>query len=148
MSFREKTAWVCLISTIAVYVPYFAHVYRLFDRGELTAGTALSLFIGAVVAQTLLGIASGAAIAIVGSRQAPRDERDAAIGCRSYRNAYLILVSACFSAVVGVVALTLAPASSARRLEPVAIAQVLFLCGVVAEAGRYLTQAVSYRRGV
>ena len=147
MSFREKTAWICLISTVAVYLPYFGHVYRLFARGELYVGTSLVAFIGAVVAQVVLA-AAGAIAVTIGSNRERRDERDAAIDLKAYHFAYVILITACGLAAGGIFARALTHAPSARGLEPVAIAQLLLLCFVVAEAARYLTQAVSYRRGV
>ena len=35
MSFREKSAWACLVTTGVVFVPYFAFIFRLAGRGEL-----------------------------------------------------------------------------------------------------------------
>jgi len=84
MSFREKSAWASLAVMLAVYVPYFVHVFRLFRRGELKGGVLLGQFVGAVVFQVFLLIVVHIVIAIQ-SRHQQADERDRAIEARSYR---------------------------------------------------------------
>jgi magnesium-transporting ATPase (P-type) len=148
MSFREKSAWVCFITTLIVWIPYFAYVVQLFQRGELSAGPIIAAFIGAVVFQTALGIVAFIAIAIR-SRQEPKDERDMAIESKGYKNAYFVLAFACLFAISWIIVYAVAagPESAARLLTPTAMSQMLLFCFVAAEATRYGTQAISYRRG-
>ena len=35
MSFREKSAWACLVTPGVVFVPYFTFIAQLASRGEL-----------------------------------------------------------------------------------------------------------------
>ncbi len=148
MSFREKTAWVGLVSTLLVFVPYFLYVFGLAAKGDLNPGLVAGAFVALVLFSTVLGIASGILVAVT-SKDEPKDERDAAIDARAYRFAYLVLAALCFTAVGAVSVLTLVrPAlPSARVLAPMFIGQVFLLCFVTAESIRYLTQALAYRRG-
>ena len=148
MSFREKSAWVCFITTLIVWIPYFAYVAQLFERGELTAGPIIAAFIGAVIFQTALGIVAFIVIAIR-SREEPKDERDIAIESKAYKNAYVVLAFACIFAISWIIVYVVATGSepAARLLTPTAISQMVLFCFVAAEATRYGTQAISYRRG-
>ena len=148
MSFREKSAWASLAVMLAVYVPYFVHVFRLFRRGELKGGVLLGQFVGAVVFQVFLLIVVHIVIAIQ-SRQQQADERDRAIEARSYKIAYVALISSFFvalpSAISSVFALKPALASSLVGLP--FLSQLLLLCFVTAEAMKYCAQIVCYRWG-
>ena len=142
MSFREKGAWVCLLTTVAVFVPYFAQIFRLFVDGELKTGSVITAFFIASFWQVLLNVIAKIVIA-VRSRQEPRDERDIAIESKSFRHAYWV-----FAFFVWLV-IMVAPVSSiaGHLLTSAFISQMLFLCFVIAEVTRYLTLVVCYRRG-
>jgi hypothetical protein len=148
MSFREKSAWASLAVMLLVFVPYFIRMFRLFRWRELTAGSALGQFIGAVIFQVVLLVIVHIVIALR-SRQESKDERDRAIESKAFRNAYFVLVSSGFVVIPCVIGLEFGidPSSLHRLLAPAFISQLLLLCFVVAEAAKYLTQIVSYRRG-
>jgi hypothetical protein len=148
MSFREKTAWVGLVSTLVVFVPYFIYVFGLASRRELEPGPVTGAFVALVIFSILLGIVSGIVVAVT-SKQEPKDERDAAIESRAYRHAYFVLATLCFTAVglVSVLSLVRPALPDGRLLAPMLIGQVFLLCFVAAESTKYLTQALSYRRG-
>jgi hypothetical protein len=140
MSFREKSAWACLVTTLIVFVPYFTHVFELLAEGRLTTGHAVTFFVLAVAFMVLLNVVAQIGIVIVSGRQ-PKDERDAAIESTSIRYAYFVLAS-----TVGTLIFVAAPLPPLRDF--VALSQALFFCFVLAETVRYLTQVVCYRRGV
>jgi hypothetical protein len=141
MSFREKGAWACLLTTVAVFVPYFAQVFRLFARDELKVSFVITGFFIASIWQVLLHVVAQIVI-VIRSKREPKDERDAIIESKSFRHAYWVF--AFFGwAVIMVPALT----RTGPLLAPAFISQMLFLCFVLAEATRYLTQVVCYRRG-
>ena len=148
MSFREKSAWASLAVMLLVYVPYFIHVFRLLGRGDLKGGVLLGQFIGAVVFQVFLLIIVHIVIAIQ-SRQQQADERDRAIEARSYKIAYVALISSFFvalpSAISSVFALKPALASSLVGLP--FLTQLSLLCFVTAEAIKYCAQIICYRWG-
>jgi hypothetical protein len=142
MSFREKGAWACLLATLAVFVPYFAQVFRLFARGELKTSSVITTFFIASIWQVLLNVVAQIVIA-TRSKQEPKDERDSAIESNSFRYAYWVFAFLLWPVIMVASVSTLA----GHLLTPSFISQMVFLCFVVAEATRYLTQVISYRRG-
>ncbi|HEX7530452.1 MAG TPA: hypothetical protein VF333_04855 [Pyrinomonadaceae bacterium] len=139
MSFREKGAWACLLTTVVVFVPYFAQIFRLFARDELKISLVITGFFIASIWQVLLHVV---AQIVIRSKREPKDERDAIIESKSFRHAYWVF--AFFGwAVIMVPALT----RTGSLLAPAFISQLLFLCFVLAEVTRYSTQVVCYRRG-
>lgn len=148
MSFREKSAWACAATIIAVFVPYFVHVFRLFKQQELTAMSILPAFIAAVVIQVALLVTAHIVFAIR-AKQEPKDERDLAIESKSFHNAYFVCGFFAFFATGWVIMYTIAAgsAAAARVLTPITISQMVLFCFVIAEVTKYLTQAISYRHG-
>ena len=148
LSFHEKSAWISLGVLLVVFVPYFLNVYRLFAHGILSAGAVLGLFVAATVVTIILQIALHLACLLF-SPPENRDERDRAIELQSFRVAYGILAVSLVLWIGTIVlfALPEKPWPNQRWLQPVFLSQVFFLCFVFAEAGKYLIQAVSYRRG-
>lgn len=140
MNFREKSAWVCLLSTLLVFVPYFIHVASLFNQDRAIAPPEIwAVFAVAAVLQALIT----AAIHIVLSRQwqrEPKDERDTAIQSAAYRRAYIVLS-------VGV-ALLLCLTVWGPTLSALALGQWMLLAFVLAEVTNYGFQVLGYRRGV
>jgi hypothetical protein len=134
MSFREKSAWACLVTTLAVFVPYFLYAF--------TAGQGTHLA-GAIAIQAAINIAAQAFIAARSGVEA-RDERDAAIESKSFRNAYLFLAVALVAAIATMI---YAPADPAALNALGFFGQVLLACFIAAESVKYLTQVVCYRRG-
>lgn len=148
MSFREKTAWACLLSTVAVYVPYFTYVFWLAVWGELTIGLGLLAFIGAVVIQVAIQICFGVGIAIW-TKQEPKDERDLAIDNRAVRIGYYVLVTSCFVAnplFYGLVHMV-NPREIATVFTLPILCQLLLFCFVVAEVTRFTVRVICYRKG-
>ena len=148
VSFREKSAWASLAIMLVVFVPYFVGIFRHFARGELTGGYVLGEFLSAAAFQVVLLVVVHVAIAIR-SGQESKDERDIAIESKAFRNAYFVLISSCFVIIPGVIALgfSLDPGSVNRLTAPAFLSQLLLLCFIVAEAAKYLTQVLGYRRG-
>lgn len=136
MSFREKLAWICLVTTILVFVPYFAYVFSLFASGEPKLGAVLQAFVIAVVIQIVLSVVANIVIVAFRSRVEPPDERDRAIDFRSLKISYYVLAVSVFLAIGCVLV-----------YSPLFISQMLLLCFVAAEVTRYSTQAFCYRRG-
>ena len=143
MSFREKGAWICLASTVVVFVPYFWFVLQLSARGELTVAAIMPALVAAIFFQAVINVAASIAVAVF-SGSDPADERDRSIELRSFRNAYLILAVTLVSAIA---VATFSPPSFGALITLVFMSQVLLACFVVAESAKYLTQVVCYRRG-
>jgi hypothetical protein len=134
MSFREKTAWISLVSMGSIYCFYFWSILRHPQfAGAPFAGLLLTT-IALVVVQSTLTIA--AAIFSPKDAQAPRDERERLIELRATRVAYaglaMGIVFACFFGA----------------LNPPIIFKTnsLLLILVTAELLRCATQIIQYRR--
>ena len=99
MSFREKSAWISMLSMLAIYGFYFWSVIHAGPQaGGLHFGGLLETIIALVVVQIVLTVA--AAIFTPKEAKAPRDEREKLIELRAMRVAYSGLATsvalACF----------------------------------------------------
>lgn len=149
MSLREKSAWICLITTVVVFVPYFTYVFRLFGRHDHSVGSYIGAFVAAVFWQIILNAGAQIYITIRGGEQ-PKDERDVAIEAKAYRNAYIALVSLVWT--VPFVSLPVSAATGQLGVpllmgQLLLVSQLVLLSFVLAEVAKYLTQVVGYRRG-
>lgn len=86
MSFREKSAWITLLSIAIIYGVYFGSVVHAGPHAGLHFGTLLATFIALIVAQIVLHV--GIAIAAPKEAKAPPDERDKLIELKATRIAY------------------------------------------------------------
>jgi hypothetical protein len=147
-SFREQSAWISIGVLLVVFIPYFTNVFRLFLSRTLNAGAVVGLFIAATVVTIILQVALHLACAIL-SPPETRDERDRAIELKSFRIAYGVLAVTLFLSI-GAIVIRALPGTAwpnDQWLGPVFLSQVFFFCFVLAETGKYFTQALSYRRG-
>jgi len=135
LSFREKSLWVTLVSTIAIYAYYFVRVLQI---GEGDPGRVAGLFIGVVIVMVTSQIIIHAAMAIHRRPEKP-DERDTRIALVSTRNSYYVLMSGVW------VALTVCAMPPIGRFW---VAHAGLLAVVIAEITRCATQLVLHRRGV
>lgn len=132
MSFREKSAWISLLSTSAIYALYFWSVVR---RGMPGDGGLLGTVIALVVLQTALTIV----VAAFSPKEAkaPRDEREKLIDFKATRFAYYVLAGSVACAVFF------------GGFDPPLIFStnaILFVL-VISEVLRSGCQIVQYRRG-
>jgi uncharacterized membrane protein (DUF485 family) len=137
MSFREKSAWICLITTLAIFVPYFVYVFRLVAQPDFAAGGIAGALVAALVLQTVLIVAAHVAIA-VRARGCRPDERDVAIEARSVQGAYYVLAVLVYGGV-----LPLMMWGSAYSVA--FVSQLLLLSFIAAETTKYLGQVIRYR---
>jgi hypothetical protein len=99
MPFREKSAWISLLSMCGIYGVYFWSVIHSGPQvGGLRFGSLLETIIALVVVQ--VGLTIAAAIVTPKEANAPRDERDKLIELKATRIAYFGLAAgvalACF----------------------------------------------------
>ena len=146
MSFREKSAWACLLTTAGVYIPYFAYMLILYIKGDLRVASVFPAFVGTVVLQTILATALHVVFALQ-SRQEKTDERDLAIESRSIKVSYYVLISSGFLGIALVFTFLSKFPPVRDASAAVLMSQILLLCFVGAEVTGYLVQVVCYRRG-
>ncbi len=135
MSFREKSAWISVLSMAGIYGYYFWSVIRNRPHGHVYFGGLLGTIIALVILQVVLNVA--AAIFSPRDANAPRDERDKLIELRSMRVAYAGLATA------------VAMACFFGAFNPPIIfnTNALLFILVTAEMMRSGCQIIQYRRG-
>jgi hypothetical protein len=136
MSFREKSAWISVISMAAIYGYYFWSVLRAGPQlGSFHFAGLLATVIALIVVQIVLTIA--VAIASPRDAKAPRDEREKLIELRATRVAYAGLAG------------SVAMACFFGALDPPIVFNTnsLLILLVTAELLRSGCQIIQYRRG-
>jgi hypothetical protein len=136
MSFREKSAWISMLSMLAIYGFYFWSVIHAGPQvGGFHFGGLLETIVALVVVQTVLTVA----VAIFTPREAkaPRDEREKLIELRAMRVAYSGLAT------------SVALACFFGAFDPPIVfnTNALLFILVTAEILRSACQIVQYRRG-
>jgi len=135
MPFREKSAWISLLSVSAIYGYYFVSLVRSGRHAVAGFGGLLGTIVALVIVQAVLNIA--VAIYKPKEAKAPRDERERLIDLRSTRCAYAGLATGVAFAIF-----------FAGFNPPIVFnANALLFILVVSEALRNASQIIQYRRG-
>ena len=152
MTVREASAWFSLVSTLAVYVPYFIYIHSIFSswiyRGGHMMRDVLGSFVLAVVVQA--GITAAARVLLATQRRPEmEDERDAAIELRAYRNAYRVLA---LLVVVSLLWLSSEAVDEAQYhgghiLHFPLLTHWMLGCFVIGQCVKFGTRALYYHRG-
>ena len=137
MSFREKSAWISIISMLGIYALYFWSVIR---SGSASGGIRFGGLLGTVIALVVVQIVLTIAVAIFAPKEAKArpDERYKLIELRATRFAYAALAG------------SIACACFFGGFQPPIIfnTNALLFVLVIAEILRSGSQIVQYRRGV
>jgi hypothetical protein len=139
MPFREKSAWISLVTTLGVYAYYFAKVVAAHARGA-NGAELLGLLIGCIVILTVLQIALHVLAALWSPRDAMtrQDEREKLIALKATNIAFYIVVSGAVMAGAGLM----------FGGEPFAMANLILLALGLGEVTKYASQIVYFRRGI
>jgi len=136
MSFREKTAWISVLSMSGIYGIYF---WSVVHYGSRARGFHLGGLLGTIVALVVVQVVLTVAVAIFSPKdaKAPCDERDKLIALRSMRFAYSGLATG------------IALACFFSGFDPPIVFNMnaLLFILVTAEIMRSAYQIVQYRRG-
>lgn len=148
MTYQEKGVWAGLLTTLVIYGGYFVAVCPLSEAGTMST---IVLFGCAVVAQIVALIVLHSLFAVTSDSDLT-DERDTSIEWKGYRTAYAVLAVGVVLSIGGLVWREVKEGmsvgdGSAGTLTPFVIAHILLLCFVMAEAAKYVTQILCYRRG-
>ena len=136
MSFREKSAWISVLSMSGIYGFYF---WSVIHAGPKAGGFHFGGLLQTIIALVVLQVALTIAVAIFTPKEAkaPRDERDKLIELRAMRVAYSGLATA----------VALACFFGAFNPPIVFNTNSLLFILVTAEILRSACQIVQYRRG-
>lgn len=135
MPFREKTAWISLVSMSVIYGVYFWSLIRSGRHADTNVGGLLGTIIALVIVQVVLTVA----VAIFAPKEAnaPADERERLIQLKATRVAYSGLATGIAFAIF-----------FAAFTPPIIFgANSLLLILVVCEIMRSGCQIIQYRRG-
>lgn len=136
MSFREKSAWISLLSMAGIYGFYF---WSVIHAGPQASGFHFGGLLGTIIALVVVQVVLTVAVAISAPTEAkaPRDERDKLIELRAMRVAYAGLATG----------IALACFFGAFNPPIVFNTNALLFILVTAEIMRSACQIVQYRRG-
>ena len=137
MAYRERGAWITLVTTVVVYGGYFFLTSSRSQIGAPPAGL-IGPFIAAVATIIVLqvGLTVVTAAMTPSEAQAPLDERERLIQLRSTRAGFYALHVGVFFAIT----------TRFWGADGASIANWAFLAVVVAEIVRSGSQVVDYRR--
>lgn len=137
MPFREKIAWISVVSTVVIWGSYFGVMAA--TRWHLPGAVYMVGFFGAAIVQAVVVAVASIATAVLSPRDASAasDERDRTIARRSYAVAYPVLLT-----LVVCVA-----ASMHLGITAHGMAYGIMGAIVLAEIVHYGTQIAGYRRG-
>jgi ABC-type transport system involved in multi-copper enzyme maturation permease subunit len=96
MSFREKSAWVSLVTTLGIWGYYFLLLTRGIASGDPSGGRFLGLFITCTMAVVTMQVILYIILAIHSPKDAesypgPMDERERLVDYKATRNAFAVL---------------------------------------------------------
>jgi hypothetical protein len=137
MPFREKSAWISLLTTLAVYGVYFARIMPalLAPPGQVEiAGSAATAVLVLIVLQAALHIA--AAATAPRDARTPPDERERLIEFRALRIAFYVSQTGAFCAMLALL----------WRNDAVFVVNTILLAMVAAEIARAGATVAGFRR--
>jgi hypothetical protein len=142
MSFRETSAWISLISLLAVFGFYFTLVGRSLEA-DVPPPAFLGEYIAVVMLLVIVQVALHVIAAIVtrangGDMETVRDEREKLIELKSNRFGYFIMLSGA----------VLVAGAIGFGVPGYWTANALVLSVAMAELARFGAQVIYYRMGV
>jgi hypothetical protein len=133
LSFKEKSLWVTVASTLAIYGYYFWRVIEIGNGNPARVGV---VFAFVVIVMIIVQIVVHVALALH-RRPERTDERDRQVAQKAARNAYYVLMTGVWGAL----------SVAALSLGTFWCAHAVLLSIVVAEVARCGWQLYYYRRG-
>jgi hypothetical protein len=141
MSFREKSAWISLVSYLGVYGYYFWRLYAAATAGQTDSFHYGSLLLGLIILLVIIQVVLTVLVAVYaaltnpGEVKAPRDERDKLIDLKATRIGFAFIMIGALTACVAI----------AFGVPGFYTANGLFLAVVAAEVAKNAGQIVQYR---
>jgi undecaprenyl pyrophosphate phosphatase UppP len=145
MSYQEKSILGSLLALIIAYGSYFSSLVRHWGDESDSLGRLVLAVIVIVVIETVYNI-----VLALESKPQPKDERDAMIASKAYRNAYFFLYFGAGLIMTCALGLEVISSSPSMRITvtPFLILNTVLAFMVVAELVKFLTQLFYYRRGL
>lgn len=140
MSFREKSAWITLITLVVLTLFFITHLPPTWML-DPPSGFMFHVLVAGVVAFVVIEIIAHVIVAIRAPRdaQAPRDERERLIALKATSIAAHVYAALSLGSAFVVIHL---------GANATGVGFCLFLSFIVAEIVNYAARVVYYRRGV
>jgi hypothetical protein len=142
MPFREKTAWISLVTMLAVFGAFYGSV----AAGRVAGFATVHLLILSVLAVIVLQVVANVVVASLAREDArsPKDERERLIELKATRIAFYVMIVAVFTAIFVLIHTPL----MGRHVNAPEMA--LWVTGgvILADVVKSAAQIVYFRRGV
>lgn len=153
MSFKEKSAWISLFSTVLIFGYYFYHVVGL---GSLPSsevkGVIASLALKTLILIIIVESVFHSMLAITNRKAAEMgaDERDKNIELRANNYGYTVLVIGVIFCLGRMIILEFNPefTEHSSLQIPMLTAHILLFSLILSEVVRFAGQVIFYRRGM
>jgi hypothetical protein len=144
MPFREKSAWGSLVITLLAYGTYFTLLLPRLAANPSQPVPYLDLLLSCIVVMVVLQISVQATLAVLQADTAnsPHDEREALIGLKSDRIAFIVLTVLINLLWLAYIVLPNQWASSAI------LANTILFALVASTAAKYASQILYFHRGL
>lgn len=151
LSFREKSTWISLISTLAIFGYYFYNILGLSGAPEETAKwAAIGLLIQAIVLSSIVEAVFQGMLAVTNLKATKlgADERDKLFEFKGNNWGYWVLVAGVIIVIVQILLQEQLNVNLFSRLEiPLLTAHLLMFTFIASEVARFSGQIFYYRRG-
>jgi hypothetical protein len=153
MSFKEKSAWVSLLSTVCIFGYYFYSIIMLIGVPiEVAKEAAMTYLIQAVILSVVVEVIFHSLLAATNRRSADieGDERDKTYEYKANSLGYSVLVVGVVLTLGKIIILEYNPtwAEHSRVMQfPMQIAHILMFSFILSEIVRFGGQIYYYRRG-
>ena len=137
MSFKEKSIWISLVSTIIIFGYYFLRIFQMANNEKVAHREIAVFFISIIILIVVVEIILHILLAGF-HRPEAEDERDQLIELRATRNAYYLLVAGVVTANIAFLVLA----------APILVAHIILFFFILAESVAFITQLFYYRRGI
>lgn len=142
MSFKEKSIWISLVTTILVFGYYFVRVLQMVSNEAVGNAEIAVFFVSIIVLVIVIQIISHILLTIA-HRPETEDERDQIIELKATRNAYYLLIAGVFAStgtfIIGIFVL---PVTTFH------VVHTMLIFFIIAEMVKHITELVHYRRGI
>lgn len=151
MSYREKSAWISLVTTLVIWGGFFVALFRGLLTGQAGLMSFTGLFVGCIILVVLVQVVLAILVALQSPSEAEAapDERERRIDDQAGRRAYWVLSSLTLTLVLCLPLallfwpdLLLGPGPRGLMLA----ASGVFLAITLAEVVRSASQVLGFRR--
>ncbi len=140
MTFKEKSTWVHLVTTIIIFGFYFSKTFTVFFSSKTVDPNLFNLFISAVILLIIIEIILHIILGILFYKQSEKgeDERDNLIELKATKVSYFILVLGVWITAASIIKIT----------SPFILANIIMAFFILAEIVGWSIQLFHYRRGI